>query len=105
MVTIDGIYGFSAVVTLVAGLLLVFWVGKPSQYYAGNMIFHLKAGIFILIAVMSIYPTVFFMRLRNSHGADVEVPRIIVRIKRAELLVLSVLPLLAIMMARGYGSG
>jgi len=60
--TIDLIYGLSAGVVLIAGLYLWLFVGKPSAFYSSNPIFHIKLGLFVLAALISIYPTVFFMK-------------------------------------------
>lgn len=99
---IDGIYGLSAVVVLTTGLLLWWSVGKPSAFYAGNPLFHLKLGIFIVVALLSAIPTYFFVRNRNS-TADVQIPKHVLVIKRIEIVLLLSLPLLAVFMARGIG--
>lgn len=33
---IDGIYGLGAIITVAAGLLMWFWVGKPVSFYSHN---------------------------------------------------------------------
>src|SRR5687768_2059435 len=56
---IDAVYGLAALTLLGVGLTL--WlggVGKPSDWYSLNWIFHLKISCFLLIGLMSIYPTV-----------------------------------------------
>ena len=101
---IDGLYGLGAVITLVAGLALWVWVGKPKEFYSANPLFHAKVGLFVLIAVMSIVPTFFFARNRNRINEVVAVPSGVMLIKRLELVLLLILPLLAVLMARGIGS-
>jgi putative membrane protein len=101
---VDMVYGISAGVVLAAGLAL--WlggIGKPTAFYSANPVFHAKLGLFVLIALISFYPTAFFLKQRARATAAVAVPRSIVMVVRLELLFLLVLPLLATLMARGYG--
>lgn len=100
---IDGIYGMGAIITLIAGLLLWFWVGKPGSFYSSNPIFHAKLGLFVFIAVLSIVPTIFFLKNIKSAQDSIVVPGYIIFITRLEVFLLFVLPLLAVLMARGYG--
>jgi putative membrane protein len=104
LAVIDLIYGVSAGLVLLTGLAMWFWVGKPAEFYSANPLFHSKLLLFVFIALMSIYPTLFFIRSRRS-GGSVAVPRIIVATVRIELLLLAAIPLLAVLMAQGYGLG
>ncbi|PCK32847.1 DUF2214 family protein [Pseudoalteromonas piscicida] len=103
LAVIDGLYGVSALVTLGAGLTLWLVVGKPSEFYTKNPIFHAKVGLFLLVGLLSIIPTVFLLKHRNTTAANLSVPQRIIVIKRVEMLLLLVLPLLATLIARGYG--
>lgn len=101
---IDAIYGLAALTLLGAGLTLWFsGVGKPAVYYSQNWIFHLKITCFLIIGLLSIYPTVFFIKNRGDQGEVVQVPSIIFWLLRMELLLLLIIPLLAGLMARGVG--
>ncbi len=100
---IDALYGLGAILTLITGLLLWFSVGKSQVFYTSNIIFHGKLGIFLLSFFISLMPTVFFLKNRDNTVVEVNVPAYIVTIKRLELLLLVVLPLLAVLMARGIG--
>ena len=100
---IDGIYGLGAVMTLTGGLLLWFVVGKPTAFYTGNPIFHIKLTLFILMALLSLIPTVFFLRNRRSQASVITPPNSIIVIVRAELALLIVIALLATVMAQGIG--
>jgi putative membrane protein len=99
------VYGIAALTLLCAGLTL--WlggVGKPSEFYSKNWIFHTKITCFLIVGLLSIYPTIFF--IRNSKGDPheaVEIPRSIFVMLRFELLLLFIIPLLAGLMARGIG--
>lgn len=99
---IDGLYGFGAVLTLAAGLLLWLYVGKPKEFYTANMLFHIKLGLFVLVALFSIVPTVFL--LKNLKSSSVIVPSYIIVIKRIELLIILLMPFLAVLIARGIGN-
>ncbi|MBU2708673.1 DUF2214 family protein [Zooshikella marina] len=101
---VDAIYGISALVTLTAGLLLWFVVGKPADYYLKNWIFHTKISLFILIVLLSIYPTIFFIKSRKSALKNISVSKSIPIIIRVELTLFLLMPLLALLVARGYGS-
>lgn len=101
---IDGFYGVSAITVLAAGLLLWFVVGKPSEFYSSNTFFHVKLGLFAFIALLSVFPTIFFLNARQSVAAEVLVPSYVIYIKRIEAVTLLLLPLFAVLMARGYGN-
>lgn len=104
--TVDGIYRALAFAALATGLMRVFWGAKGSAYYMSNGIFHAKLGIFVLIGLLSIWPTVRFARwsraaLRNASFAPP--PSELARVRmlmRVQLLLLT-LPLLGAAMARG----
>ena len=103
VVVIDAFYGIFAVVVLVTGLLLWLSVGKPADFYTKNWLFHTKLVLFVVITLLSIYPTVFFLKNRNSAEEIIEVPKLVIMLIRAEILLLFAIPLLAVFMARGYG--
>jgi len=102
---IDAVYGIAAVVLVAAGLTL--WLGsfgKPSIVYSKNWIFHLKLTLFIIVGLLSIYPTVFFIKQRKGDPEDkVTIPGILFWMLRIELTLLFIIPLLAGLMAQGIG--
>jgi len=101
---IDAIYGLAALTLLGVGLTLWFsGVGKPAIYYSKNWIFHLKISLFLTIGLLSIYPTVFFIKNRGDQNESVTVPMLIFWMLRVELLLLFIIPLLAGLMSRGVG--
>ncbi len=100
---VDAVYGIGAVLTLLFGLILWFWGGKPSQFYSLNPVFHFKLGLSLVLAVLSIYPTLFFLRNRKSTADAIEVPAAICLLAKLELVLLFIIPLLAFLMARGIG--
>lgn len=102
---IDGIYGVSAVVLLAAGLTL--WLGsytKPSSYYSNNWIFITKLSLVAAVGILSIYPTIFFLRQRRGDpNEQVTLPTVLLWSVRAEVALLAVIPFLAGLMSRGIG--
>ncbi len=102
---IDAVYGIAALILVSVGLTL--WlgsIGKPAIYYTKNWIFLTKVGLFSLVGILSIYPTVFFIKNRNGDPDElVKMPSSIFWMLRLELLLLFFIPLLAGLMARGVG--
>jgi putative membrane protein len=102
---IDAVYGIAALTLLGAGLTL--WlggVGKPSVFYSKNWIFHTKITMFLMVGLLSIYPTAFFLKNRKGNQDEiVSVPRLVFWMLRFELLILFIIPLLAGLMAKGVG--
>ncbi|MBX2844404.1 MAG: DUF2214 family protein [Flammeovirgaceae bacterium] len=102
---VDAVYGISAILVLVAGFTLWFGVGKPAEFYTKNWIFHTKVTLFIFVGILSIYPTIFFLKKRNGDDilTIIHIPKVILWSIRIELLIVFVIPLLAILMALGIG--
>jgi|APTNR8051073442_1049403.scaffolds.fasta_scaffold00740_12 putative membrane protein len=102
---IDAVYGVAALLLLGAGLTL--WLGsfgKPAIVYSKNWIFHTKLTLFLIVGLLSIYPTVFFLKNRKGNGDEiVHVPKIIFVLVRFEILILFIIPILAGLMSRGVG--
>ncbi|RJG13303.1 DUF2214 family protein [Pseudomonas cavernicola] len=106
---VDIAYGLTAGLVLATGAARVIWYGKGATYYLHNSLFHAKLGLFLLIALVSVLPTFTFLNWRNALKAG-QVPQISPRQAkltimsiRLELLLLLIMPLLAALMARGYG--
>ena len=102
---IDAVYGIAALTLLAAGFTLWFGgVGKPMAFYSGNWIFHTKITLFLMVGLLSIYPTVFFLRNRKGNPDElVVVPSKVFWMLRLELMLLFIIPLLAGLMAKGIG--
>jgi putative membrane protein len=62
----DMVLGIAALVVLVAGLLRVFYFEKGADYYFHNLAFILKFALFVIVALLSIYPTVQFQSWRKA---------------------------------------
>jgi len=104
MASADAIYGFAAVLVLVTGLLNVFHFGKTPGYYGHNFIFHIKMTVYLVVFLISIYPTINFIKVRKTAlDATANYPGLVGRLLWVEMVLLLVIPLLGVMMARGYG--
>ncbi|MEM9858705.1 MAG: DUF2214 family protein [Bacteroidota bacterium] len=101
---LDGIYGIFSLIVVGAGLYLWLGIGKPAEFYTANPLMHAKVGLFIIVGILSIWPTVFYFK--NRKGEDdqmITVPAYIKRIIQVELGLLVLIPLLATFMAQGVG--
>ncbi|HEX2998415.1 MAG TPA: DUF2214 family protein [Anaerolineales bacterium] len=105
----DIVYGASAGVLVIVGLLRVFYFEKGAAFYAQNWFFWTKMLGFALAALLSIYPTLRFLSWRKltARGevptlSDQEVKRIKMLL-RLETLAIVIILFSAAMMARGLG--
>jgi len=106
----DGFYFLSAMAVLATGLARLFYGAKGVDFYLHNPWFHAKMTVFVIIALCSLPPTFAFSRWRKQarHLPDfVPTPAEIKKARRwvmieAHLVIL--LPLCAVMMARGIGA-
>jgi putative membrane protein len=73
---VDLTYGISAGVLLAAGLLRVFYFEKGGEYYFHNLFFIAKLSFFIIVALLSIYPTVLFVSWNKQLKAG-ELPQLV----------------------------
>ena len=103
----DMILGLAAGALFVVGLARVFWFEKGAAYYFNNHAFLTKFGLFIVIGLLSIIPTLEFLSWRKALKQG-EVPVVLPeKIKRVrmilhiELAAIVVILLCAVLMARG----
>src|SRR5262245_764758 len=67
---LDAGYGTSAVLLLIVGVLRVIFGVKGHDFYDHNPWFQAKFSAFILVALLSILPTLRFLRWRKALKAD-----------------------------------
>ena len=67
---VDRGLGMIAMLLLVVGLTRVFHGVKGADFYLHNPWFHAKFGAFVLAALLSILPTIRFVRWRKALKAD-----------------------------------
>ena len=100
---VDSIYGGAAGSVLILGLILWFGVGKPAAFYNANPLFHVKVTLFFITGACTIYPTIFINRNRGTSNEEVEFPNKVIWLMRFQFIPILIMPLLAVMMARGIG--
>jgi putative membrane protein len=102
--------GVSATVLFLVGLARVFHFEKGAAYYFHNWAFIGKLSLFLLAALLSIYPTVKFISwsraLKRGQAAVVDAAtlRRLRRMIHTELATIVLIVLFAAMMARGIGA-
>jgi Predicted membrane protein len=102
----DRLYLVAALAVLATGGLRLSLGAKGMAFYLANPWFHAKIGLFVLIGLCSIPPTIAFLRWRRQAGAadfsppDGEVTRAR-RWVMVETHLIVLLPLFAALMARG----
>ena len=103
----DVAYFLAAMAVLATGLSRALLGAKPWAYYAANPVFHTKIALFLAVALVSIKPTRVFIRWRKAVAADpafrVDAAewRLMRRFVIIELHLIALIPLAAVMMARG----
>ncbi len=101
---VDNIYGLFSIIVVGAGLYLWLGIGKPADYYSQNHIFLTKVSLFILVGILSLWPSIFYFKNRKGDpDQSVLVPSKIRWIVKIELAILILIPLLATIMAQGVG--
>ena len=106
---VDLAYGISAGLLLIVGLLRVFVFEKGVNFYIHNPFFWVKMAAFAIVALLSIDPTIRYIRwnktLRQNHRleiseAEYKRTRMLLRL---EIIGIAVILFAAPMMARGVG--
>ncbi|QDZ00177.1 DUF2214 family protein [Nitratireductor mangrovi] len=109
LASIDRVYGGVAMLVLAAGFLRVFHGTKGSEFYLENPVFWTKIGLFALVGLLSVPPTLRIMRWGKARREDAGfvVPETEVQAMRryvhAEAALFLLIPVAAAAMARGYG--
>ena len=98
---LDIIYWISACLTIIAGLVLLLGVGKDVSFYLSNKYFHIKLTLFLIVILLSIYPTLFFRKYKESDADTIKMPKVIIMLIRMQLLLVFIIPLFGVLIARG----
>ncbi|MZR63668.1 DUF2214 family protein [Alcanivorax sp. DP30] len=104
-------YWVSLVLVLVSGLARAGWTEKGMAFYMANPWFHAKVTVFVLIILISLYPVKVMRAWRHSAvGGAVppvtpELQKTLRRTLVAEIHLISLMPIFAVLMARGVGMG
>lgn len=105
---LDALYGLSALVLLLAGGARLSLGGKGVAFYIGNPVFWCKIAVFALIGLLSLKPTLSFLRWRRAWRTEAQLPdaqawRRVRQTVFAEVHLLAVVVVCAAAMARGIG--
>lgn len=105
---IDAIYGMAAVSVLLTGVARSWWGIKGTAWYWANPLLHIKLGLFVLMGLLSIKPTLMFLRWRRELRATGQLPdeaqvRLARRLVMVQAHIVPLIPLAAVFMARGFG--
>jgi putative membrane protein len=111
LLRIDLFYGISALLLIIVGVSRVIWGAKGWDYYRTEPFFWAKMATFAVIGLISIVPTMTFMRWVRQAGAEpgfsvaeADIRRIR-RLVTIEMHLVPVLLVFAALMARGIGHG
>jgi putative membrane protein len=105
----DRLYGLSAAAVLVVGALRVAYFEKGWAYYSSNPFFFGKMALFLAMGLLSIYPTVRFIKwsAQTKQGKAPTLPereyRLLRLSLRLQLMLLFGIALAASLMARAVG--
>jgi len=106
---LDRAYGGLALLMLAFGFARVFFSLKDPSFYVSNPVFWAKIGAFVLVGLLSIRPTLLFLRWARMSASDTafQPPAnetdSVRRFLRLEAIVFMTIPILAAAMARGIG--
>jgi putative membrane protein len=101
---IDLWYGILAGAIVIVGFTRAIFAAKGWAYYEHNTFFWAKIGTFVLIAVLSVPPTLSYLRWQRSGSVptDAEIAAVR-RFLWVEVILFAFLPIFAAAMARGFG--
>ena len=92
---------------MATGLLRLFWYAKGVGFYTGNPAFWAKMALYVGIALLSLKPTRTFLGWKRAPATaglpasdEIAGAR---RLIHVELALLALMPLMAVLMARGIG--
>ena len=105
---IDRVYGIAAIAVIATGIARTIWGVKGTAWYWSNPLLHAKLTLVVVVAVVSIFPTLTFIRWRRTLRASGTLPAEaeIAKTRRLVMIqahLIAVIPLLAVFLARGFG--
>ncbi|HEX5688315.1 MAG TPA: DUF2214 family protein [Ideonella sp.] len=101
---LDGAYGMLSMSVVVAGFVRAVYGAKGWSYYAGNEMFWAKISVFVIVGLLSAVPTVQLIRWRKRGVVpDAAAMRSLRRWMLGEAALIALIPVLAVLMARGIG--
>jgi len=108
LVRVDRIYGIAALTVLATGLIRIYWGTKGAGWYWHNWLLHVKLAAFIVVALISIAPTLRFIRWRKALREGGALPgaeevRSTRKLVMLQAHIIPLIPLAAVFLARGFG--
>jgi putative membrane protein len=104
VVAIDAWYGVLAAVIVIVGFSRAIFAAKGGAYYAHHAFFWAKIGMFLVIGLLSVPPTLAFLKWRRAGASPTA--EAVAKARRYLWMEVALFPLLsafAAAMARGYG--
>ena len=107
LVRLDVIYGAAALVMIGSGLARLLWGIKGVSWYVSQPLFHIKITIVVVMAILSIWPSIMFRRWRRQLQATGALPDEleVKKVRRLVMIQSHVLPVvagIAVFWARGW---
>ena len=105
----DVIYGIAGLAILITGILRVKYYGQGGEFYTSNPIFWVKILLYILIGLISLYPTTTYILWAiplSKNKLPIISDNLVKRFKliiMTELIGFAVIPFFATLMSRGIG--
>lgn len=105
---LDAAYFIAALAALATGLLRLLFYAKGVAFYLNSPFFWIKMALYLAVAALSIGPTLRFIRWNRAAGGAPAAPDPAAvaatrRLIHMELALLALMPLMAVLMARGVG--
>ena len=105
---IDRVYGIAALAVIATGIARTVWGIKGTAWYWTNPLLHAKLTLVVVIAVISIFPTLTFIRWRKALRNNGVLPgeteiRKTRKLVMVQAHLLAFIPLVAVFLARGFG--
>ena len=103
----DAGFGIAAGIVLITGALRAVYGVKGWAFYAHDPAFHVKVGLFVIVGLISIAPTLRFLRWRKARRQDASfrIPQAewisVRRLVMIELHLIALIPFAAVIMSRG----
>ncbi|MBB1599899.1 DUF2214 family protein [Variovorax sp. UMC13] len=108
LATVDRVYGIAAVAVLATGIARTLLGVKGTAWYWTHPLLHVKLTLFIVVGLVSIFPTLTYLRWRKTLRATGALPAAAEVAKTRKLVMvqahlIAVIPLFAVFLARGFG--
>jgi len=109
LIIADLIYGIAGLAILLTGILRVKYYGQGSEFYTNNPVFWLKVSLYIIVGLISLYPTTTYILWAiplRKNKLPVISENLVKRFKliiTTELIGFAVIPFFATLMSRGIG--